>query len=256
MADRASKIKGLGWVALAFILAVLFAVGIGPLAHVIPWSWEKRLGNILTLDVGDRGCRRNPAADALLRRMVGRVYPLGPDDKGFTIEVEVVKDPAVNAYAGLGGKIKLNTGLLKEAESPEEVAGVLAHEIEHVHHRHIMEGALVHFFTVDGINLIFGNSTSTAVFARYLVNMDFTRSQETQADEEGLCRLQKARVDNRGFRDFFERMEKEKGASTFLSDHPSNRARIEMAERFKTQDPQPIMTKAEWGILKDYCGGR
>jgi predicted Zn-dependent protease len=82
--------------------------------------------------------------------------------------------------------------------------------------------------------------------------MDFTRTQEAQADEDGLRRLQKAHVDNQGFKCFFERMGKEGSASVFFSDHPSGQARMEMIDRFKNQKAQPIMTQAEWEVLKNY----
>jgi len=241
------------WVLITCGCAVFLAVGIRPLAHAIPWSWEQKLGEAIKLDLSRNDCRYNSEADALLRRLVERVYPINPDDRDFSIEVTIVKNPVVNAYAALGGKIMFNSGLLKKAGSPEEIAGVLAHEIEHVRHRHIMEGAMVHLFTSEGIHLIFGGG-SAGNFANYFLRMDFTRSQEIQADEEGLRRLQKAHIDNQGFKKFFERMENENGSSVFLSDHPSNRARMEMTEKFKNEDTRPIMTAEEWKILKNYCG--
>jgi predicted Zn-dependent protease len=66
--------------------------------------------------------------------------------------------------------------------------------------------------------------------------------------------LQKAHVDNRGFKQFFERMEASPAAAAFLSDHPSNDERIAMAESFDNQNVTPIMTPAQWGMLKHYCG--
>jgi len=256
MSDHASKFKGLIWLVVACVLGGLFAVGLSPLAHIIPWSWEKHLGEATRLDLPGKECRNNPAAEALLQRLVQRLYPVEPGDRGFPVEVHVANSPVINAYAGLGGIITLNSGLLNKAESPEEIAGVLAHEIEHVHHRHIMEGALVHLFTAEGIHLIFGDASSAAGFAKYLLNMDFTKDQERQADEEGLRRLQAARVDNQGFKRFFEKMGKHEGSSVFLSDHPSNQERIEMVEKFKNEDTKPIMTSAEWEVLRNYCGGK
>lgn len=253
MEDHASKLKGLVWVLAACLCGILFAAGISPLAHLIPWSWEKALGNTLSMDLNAKDLCNNPKAEALLQRIVQRLYPLGPEDKDFSIEVKVIHDPVVNAYAGLGGEIRINTGLLQKAGSPEEIAGVLAHEIEHVHHRHIMEGALVHLFTIEGVHLIFGDATSAASFARYFLNMNFTRSQESQADEDGLKRLQKAHISNLGFKRFFERMEKENSTPVFLSDHPADQTRMEMVDRFKNEDDQPLMTSEEWAILKNYC---
>src|SRR5262249_12293612 len=100
---------------------------------------------------------------------------------------------------------------------------------------------------------IFGANTSTAEWSNYFLKMDFTRGQEAQADEGGLKRLQKAHVDNQGFKHFFERMETSGTAQDFLSDHPSNRARIEMAKQFDNQNVQPILTQDEWKNLKGYC---
>jgi predicted Zn-dependent protease len=107
-----------------------------------------------------------------------------------------------------------------------------------------------------GINMLFGRHTSTADWTNYFLNMDFTRSQEAQADEDGLKRLQKAHVDNQGFKHFFERMEKSDSAPLFISDHPSNQSRLEMTEKFDNQNVTPIMTKHEWEILKNYCSNK
>lgn len=247
--DRASKLKGLIWVLAACIIGVFFAVGLSPLAHIIPWSWEKKLG--LAVSIPKAEYHYNIRADALLQRLIKRIYPIYPDDDHFSIEVQVAKNPDINAYAALGGKITINSGLLKEAKSPEEIAGILAHEIEHVHSRHIMEGALVHLFTSEGINMIFGKAPS-AGFARYLLNMSFTRDQETQADEGGLRRLQAAKVDNKGFKNFFERMEKKETAAALLSDHPENKTRMEMAGKYEVKNAEPVMTGEEWEVLRNY----
>jgi predicted Zn-dependent protease len=124
----------------------------------------------------------------------------------------------------------------------------------HVQHRHILQGVITHLFTSQAISMIFSaGQSSMADWAKYFFNMSFTRSQEAQADEEGLRRLQKAHVDNRGFRQFFERMEKSETALAFISDHPANTERMQMVEGFDNQNVKPIMTRDEWMILKSYC---
>ena len=55
----------------------------------------------------------------------------------YAFRVSVVDSPVVNAFAAPGGYIVIYKGLLKYTKSPEELAGVLAHEIEHVIHRHV-----------------------------------------------------------------------------------------------------------------------
>jgi len=252
MQDRASKTKGLIWLAAAVLLGGLCASGLSPLAHAIPWRMEKELGDALAPTLPSISCHNQGQADLLLQRLVMRLYPIRPGDDAFSIEVKLVESPEINAYATLGGHIYINSGLLAKAGSPEELAGILAHEIEHVHHRHIMEATLMHLFTIGGLQMVFGDSSS-AEWAKYFLNLDFTRSQEKQADQEGLRRLQKAHIDNQGFRHFFERMEKTESAAAFLSDHPSSESRHEMTEKFSNQDIKPIMTEGEWLVLKDYC---
>jgi predicted Zn-dependent protease len=250
--DRAPKLKGLAWALAACALGLLFAAGLSPLAHLVPWSLEKRLAKLGSLDTKSRDCRQGAEAAALLKRLVARLYPLGPQDAGFPIEVSLAKNAAVNAYAGFGGQVTVNSGLLLKAQSAEELAAVLAHEIEHVRHRHIMEGAIVRLFTAEGLRLVFGSAPASDL-AGYVLNMDFTRSQEIQADEDGLRRLQAAHIDNQGFRRFFERMERSEPSSLFLSDHPSNGERMRMAEKFANLEPRPIMSPGEWEALKAGC---
>ncbi len=251
--SASAKTKGLIWLIAAIGLGVAFALGLSPLAHVIPWSWEKRLSYALDFGSSRQECRYSPQAHELLQRVVKRIYPLDSEDSAFSIDLQIVKNPVVNAYAVLGGKISINSGLLKQAESPEEVAGVLAHEIGHVQHRHIMEGTIARVLTAEGINIIFGGHSTAADWTQFFLNMNFTRSQEALADEEGLRRLQKAHVDNQAFKRFFERMEKLGSMPAFLSDHPSNHLRSEMIAKFDNQGITPIMTQDEWTILRASC---
>ncbi len=250
MSDSASRLKGLVWLVLAVLLGVFFALGLSPLAHVIPWHWEQKAGQLFA---SNNVCLNNPGAEALLQRVVKRIYPVSADDAAFSIDVRIVKDPAVNAYAGLGGNIAVNSGLLKQAESPEELAGVLAHEIGHIQHRDIMEGVITHMLTAQGVDLIFGGHSSAAQWSQYFLIMNFTRKQEALADEKGFKRLQASHVDNRAFSHFFERLEKSGSVPVFLSDHPENHARSEMAAKFDNRGATPIMTRNEWVILKSYC---
>lgn len=253
MNDEASKLKGLAWIIVACIIGAGFAFGLAPMAKAIPWSWEKKIGGVLEDDMPARTCHYNSHARELLKKLVARIYPVRPGDSAFSVDVRVVKDATVNAYAELGGRITVNSGLLKQAQSPEEIAGVIAHEIGHVQNRHIMEGALAHLFTGQGISFVFGGQGAAASWASTFLNMGFSRTQEAQADEAGLTRLQDAHVDNKGFHDFFERMGDERGLPQFLSDHPANDERLEMVESFANKGVTPIMTPEEWKILKSYC---
>lgn len=254
MKDKASKTKGLAWLAAAIALASILALGISPLVRAIPWSWEQRIALLLDSSPPEKLCRGSPQADALLRKLLDRLYPLDRDDAAIAIHVQIVDVPEVNAYAGLGGKITINAGFLEAAESAEEVAGVLAHEIEHVHKRHILESVLIHLMTVEGLRMISsGDLSSGAEWANFFLSMSFSRVQEAAADEGGLLRLQKAHVDNQGFKHFFERMKRSQSVPVYISDHPSDQDRFKMVEKFQNRDTQPILSHEEWLVLQKYC---
>lgn len=251
--DKASKLKGLYWVIGGCLLAAAFALGVAPLAHAVPWAWEKKLAESNVFSMPLQACTANPDAEKLLQKLVKRIYPLQPGDGDFSIDISVVRDPAVNAFAGLGGRLYINTGFLSQAKSPEEVTGVLAHEIEHVRHRHIMEVLFVHMLTSQGMNMVFTDGDSGADAADFFLRMNFSRAQEAEADEDGLRRLQAAHIDNHGFRNFFERLEDDGVASQFLSDHPSSSSRADIAATFSNSGAKPVMSREEWLQVKKYC---
>jgi predicted Zn-dependent protease len=254
MDESASKIKGFMWVIAACFLGMLFVYGVSPLAHAIPWSWETKLATVLNSSSSQQKYIDNPQAEMLLQKIVHRIYPLDAHDRDFTIDVHIIRDKHINAHTELGGKILINSGLISQAESPEEVAGILAHEIGHVQHRDILKGFITYFFSAESIKMIFsGKYTYMADVSRYLFNMNFTRSEEAAADKSALLRLQEAHVDNHGFRDFFARMAKLDASSTFLSDHPSERSRFDVAESVKNQNIKPVLTADEWRALKADC---
>ena len=138
----------------------------------------------------------------------------------FPSQWTLFRGSAINAFAGLGGHIYVYDGLLRQADSPDELAGVIAHEIEHVHHRHILQGVLVRLLTTEAMRWIFFDGKQMGPeIARLLLNMSFSRGQEFEADDAGLQRLRQARVDVAGLGRFFERMKNYvRHVPSFLSD--------------------------------------
>jgi predicted Zn-dependent protease len=67
---------------------------------------------------------------------------LQPADSPYRFEAIIADDPAINAVAVPGGWIVVNQGLLRRTRSPEEQAGVLAHEMQHILQRHTTNGIL------------------------------------------------------------------------------------------------------------------
>jgi beta-barrel assembly-enhancing protease len=247
-----SKRKGLIWVGAAAGIAILAGVGLPRLAKHIPWSVERKLG-LLTDQAEERAICRAPSSPAehALTKLVTRLYPLGDGDPEIPVSIAVVRGDTVNAFATLGGRIYVYDGLLQQAQSAEELAGVLAHEIEHVRQRHIMQGAVVSLVTWGGLKLIF--QTGDSGMTHLMLSLSFSREQEAEADEGGLERLRTAGVDAAGFARFFERARAAGAAPSILSSHPADSERAARAARFTGYPTRPVLTPAEWGELRGIC---
>ena len=148
----------------------------------------------------------------------------------FEFEFRVADDPSVNAFALPGGFVTVNRGLLEAAETGEEVAGVLAHEIQHALLRHGTRRVLRQLGGRSLLWLVTGGSDVhfLAQSVGYLTELDYDREQESEADRAGLELLVRAGIDPTGLASFFERLRAEGGPAPpeLLSTHPDpgNRA--------------------------------
>lgn len=203
----------------------------------IPIEWEQKLGESTYHDFLARQevMKEGPAVAAvkeMTHRLTGQI-----SDNPYTFEVTVVKSDVVNAFALPGGYIVVFTGLMKKAESPEEVAGVLAHELNHVLQRHGLERIIKQLGFVAVVSIVLGNPPGLGGVMKQLgvelMTLKFGRAQETEADLTGLQLLHRAKIDPSGMITFFQRLaEKDEGRVEWLSTHPMSIAR---AERLKTQ---------------------
>jgi predicted Zn-dependent protease len=155
----------------------------------------------------------------------------------YKFEVTVVKSDVVNAFALPGGYVVVFTGLMKKAESGEEVAGVLSHELNHVLQRHGLERIVKNLGLMAVAAIVLGNQQGLVGMMKQLgvelFTLKFGREQETEADLTGLQLLQRAKIDPSGMIKFFERLsEKDEGRMEWLSTHPMSTAR---AERLKAE---------------------
>lgn len=244
------------WVVIAIAVAAIAVIGLPRMAKHVPWTVERWMAGILGGPSIKNACegRSHPAALTLFKKLEHRIYPLAPGDSELPITIEVVPGKTVNAYATLGGHIYVFDGLLKQAQSADELAGVLAHEIEHVRNRHIIQGVAVNLFTLGALRVVLpGDHQAESQTAFMLLTLKFSRQQEHEADEAGLERLRMARVDAAGFQQFFARAEKMPAPPQIISNHPANEERAELAARFKGYPVEPIMDQTEWAVLKTIC---
>ncbi len=205
----------------------------------IPPEWEKQLGQMVLQDaLAGQAVVKEGAVVEAVQTITTRLTDQIPNSP-YHFTVTVVRSPVVNAFALPGGYMVVFTGLIKEASSPEEVAGVLGHEINHVLQRHGMERIVKTLGIVAVAAIVLGDQQGLIGLAKELgvqmITLKFNRDQETEADLTGLRLLHKARVDPAGMIAFFERLaqsEKEKQRVELLSTHPMSTSR---AERLKAE---------------------
>ncbi len=249
---------GLGKASVAFIAASAAALAViitAPqwLAPIIPQSIENNLGDALVGDFGGRICS-TPEGKAALSKLTNSL-DANPDD----LQVEVVNIDMLNAVALPGGKVFLFEGLIQQAESVDEVAGVLGHEIGHVRERHVMQGLLRQL----GLSFILGglNENVGGVFSSALSN-SYGRDAEREADSHSIEVLNEANISPIATKGFFNKLSEmtneENGISSvtsYMSSHPlsSERAAKFDASFDKERDYQPALTKDEWAAITSMC---
>ena len=151
-------------------------------------------------------------------------------DSRYTYHWYIADDPSINAFAVPGGYVVVNSGLIKASDSAEEVAGVLAHEMQHVEQRHTLKNLIRRLGWRAVLSLAIGNVSGSALgsAAVNLGDLKFSRDLESEADLGGLAALKNAGIAPSGMLSFFSRLAKQDGkAVPFLSDHPASAQRLQ-----------------------------
>ena len=247
---------GLGKAAIAFAAVSAAAVALfltAPdwLGPRIPETWERSLGQAMVGDFGGRLCS-TPKGDAALAKLLDRVDPGDPQVRAGIANIDMV-----NAVALPGAQVLLFDGLVQQAESPEELAGVLGHEVGHVRERHVMTALLRQFgFSI----LLSGANSGLGDTAFGLAQMGYSRDAEREADEYARARLAESDISPLGAASFFERMAEKYGDSDdtlfgWVASHPSagERARLYRQAAREGAPYPPVLTDAEFEALKTMC---
>lgn len=212
-------------------------------AHV-PVKWEEGLGASTLKEMVPENSRiHNPALDAAMSKIVKRLTDAVPNCP-YQFQVTVSDLPIVNAFALPGGHIVVLKGLIQQTDSPEELAGVLSHEMQHVLKRHTTRRLIQESSTGLLISALSGDFTGSMAFgvksAETLALMKYDRDEEAEADQEGMKLLLAAGVDPKGMISFFEKLKAREKMPEFLkyvSDHPSTPDRIEKLKQIAAAQP-------------------
>ena len=220
-----------------------------------------------------------PAGQDALNKIARRIVSGAGDPPVFSLRVFDIRQSGnkklVNAFALPGGRMVFSAGLIENAGSADEVAGVLAHELGHVALRH-PEAAIVRVYGLQMLLSLFTagqGAESIGSIAGVLAVLQDSRSAEAEADAYAAEVMEKAKVDPKGLQNFFTRLQKKKlgtgkvrkkdDATTLrkriepftelFSTHPGTDDRIARLKPRAGGTEPAILTAAEWSALKAIC---
>jgi Zn-dependent protease with chaperone function len=257
-----------GWslaaaVSIAAVVLVAIPFAADRLAPLIPESFERRLGDAAETQVrtvfGARTCNDAAGQQAFSKLVNSLRQPAGLDT---SVQALVLATDVPNAFALPGGKVYLFDGLLAKAQSADEIAGVLAHELGHLKHRDNTRALLYNGGTSFLIGLLFGDVTGSgaAVFAaRSLVTTSYSRDAETNADSFSIEVMHTLGRPTRPMGELMFRVTGKQGNNGFsiLAGHPLTEDRLKrMSEEDRPASGPPLLTTAEWASLKSICSSQ
>ncbi|MFZ2160875.1 MAG: M48 family metallopeptidase [Sideroxyarcus sp.] len=185
----------------------------------------------------------------------------------------VSKDPAVNAFAIPGGIIVVNSGLLKLADSPNELAAVLAHEVQHIEQRHTLKNMMNSAAMATVMLVVLGDANAIVMMMAHQVSTQyFNRQVESDADIKGVQLLQSKNIDAQGMVSMFRKIaagpdirkdgakeqspekespekeskEEPSEVASWFSSHPDTLFRIQTIEEYIAGHPCNACTTLTW----------
>jgi Zn-dependent protease with chaperone function len=258
----------IGWslaAAVSIVAVVLFGVPLAAdrLTPLVPQALERRLGDAADLQVkaffGDKICS-GAAGQQAFGKLVDRLRETaGLDD---SVQASVLATPVANAFALPGGRIYLFSGLLAKAENPDEIAGVLAHELGHLKHRDSVRELIHNGGSSFLIGLLFGDITGSgaAIFAsRSLVTASYSREAEQDADSFAIDVMHRLGRSPKGMGELLFRITGKEGdrSLSILAGHPLTEDRLaRMRAEDRPPSGPPLLTDGEWLALKTACASR
>lgn len=212
---------------------------------------------------------RNPLATSYINRL-GRQLAHFADIPSATFFI--VKSSEINAFAGPGGYIGMNTQLILTTKNESELAGVMAHELAHVRLHHLyqliehekqmqmpMLASMLASIALGAINPALGNGALMASMTGFSQdNINFIRANEKEADRIGIDMLVKAGFNPKGMASFFHKMQLNSrlyytdNIPAILRTHPLDEERIAEAENRITRLPkQQTKNSLDYALFKE-----
>ena len=250
---------------LAASIGAIYLFGINPsqdVARMVPDRIRASIGaQALNSFVAGHTYCTSPDGVAALTTLVGDLSRAS--NSGKTFKVQVVDWEVINAFALPGEQIVVFSQLIDDAQSPDELAGVLAHEMGHGIELH-PESGIIRSLGLSALIELFasGQSGTLTNAGALLLTLRYSREAEHQADVHALEILKTANISPRPFSGFFNRLLKQEkraekipspGDLGMFSTHPPTPERAKMAADAATYPGKPAMDEKAWKALKHIC---
>jgi predicted Zn-dependent protease len=173
-------------------------------------------------------------------------------------QISVLKSETVNAITLPGGRIYVFEGLLDAAQSPDELASVISHELGHVAGRDGLRKLLQSGGSSFLLGLLFGDVTGGAAIifaAQAMIDSRYSRDAERAADAFSAMAMLALGRSPKPLGIFLSRIDGG-GASSlaFISSHPVTAERLKaMEDQDKPATGDPLLAPGEWSSLKAIC---
>lgn len=238
-----------GLILLLFICWAFTDTVLGMVVAAMPSEVERQVGKAAFSEISDEyEITHEPALTNRLFLVTERLKKGLPADAP-KFHFFVADDDMVNAFALPGGNVIVMRGLIESSE-PDELAGVLSHEMAHVIGKHGMRQIAQTIGPLLIAEFLFSRNSAVAALTAggaEFGSLSYSREHETQADENGWEILVRANIDPRAMTRFFRKIQNMEGdqAEEVLSTHPATSARIERLEEkwatsFKKSGFQPV----------------
>lgn len=274
---RKDRRRAIGWACFAAVTMVLSAIYGVPLladrlAPVVPRGFEQRIGvaaNAQIRTMLDKGPAGRPfecgdaaieqAGQAAFRKLARQLE--GAANLRVPLTIAVVRRAEANAFALPGGYVYVFEGLIDKAETADELAAVIAHELGHVANRDGMRAVL----QGAGLSFLFGmmlgdfvGGGAVVLAARTILESSYSRSVEHAADRYGVAVMLRLGADARALGRFLQRISGDAGSNfSILLDHPTAKERAAAIDAIAPPQSRgaTLLDGAEWAALKRICAG-
>jgi predicted Zn-dependent protease len=202
---------------------------------------EEKLGDLMVDNLLDKENQvDHPRVDSAVF-LIHRRLRNGLKTTEFDYDIYVIRSEMINAATLPGGNVIIYSELIEFTESPEELAGVMAHEMGHVEHRHVTK-RLVRKIGVSLLFTALGGNDPMLIgeILQTVSSTAFDRREEREADQFAMDLLTQTDISPRVIARFFRRLNDEYGAYNetleLVSTHPHTNARIKAAMEYETPD--------------------